>query len=121
MRRTARGTRDHLRLEKVWKALASKVRREILDLLRDGPRTTGALAEQFPRLTRFAVMQHLRVLEGAELVIPRREGRERYNYLNPVPIQQLYDRWVIRYMKPWTEALVSLQTKLETESHEDSA
>jgi DNA-binding transcriptional ArsR family regulator len=121
MKRAARGKRDHLRLEKVWKALASEVRREILDLLRDGPRTTGALADEFPALTRFAVMQHLRVLEGVELVIPRREGRERYNYLNPVPIQQLYDRWVARYMKPWTEALVSLQTELETESHENSA
>ena len=108
-------------MERVWKALSSEVRRAILDLLRDGPRTTGALAEEFPTLTRFAVMQHLRVLEGAELVIPRREGRERYNYLNPVPIQQLYDRWVARYMKPWTEALVSLQTELETETHEDSA
>ena len=108
-------------LEKVWKALASEVRRAILDLLRDGPRTTGALADEFPKLTRFAVMQHLRVLEDAELVIPRRTGRERYNYLNPVPIQQLYDRWVARYMKPWTEALVSLQTELETQSHEDSA
>ena len=118
MKQRARKTRT---TEKVWKALASEVRREILDLLRDGPRTTGALAEEFPRLTRFAVMQHLRVLEDAELVIARREGRERYNYLNPVPIQQLYNRWVARYMKPWTEALVSLQTKLETESHEDSA
>ena len=108
-------------MEKVWKALASDVRREILDLLRDGPQTTGALADAFPRLTRFAVMQHLRVLEDAELVIPRRRGRERYNYLNPVPIQQLYDRWVARYMKPWTEALVSLQTELETQSNEDSA
>ena len=116
-----RGTRKHQAMEKVWKALSSEVRREILDLLREGPRTTGALAEEFPKLTRFAVMQHLRVLEGAELVIPRREGRERYNYLNPVPIQQLYDRWVVRYMKPWTEALVSLQTELETKSHEDSA
>ena len=108
-------------MEKVWKALASAIRRDILDLLRDGPRTTGDLAGEFPTLTRFAVMQHLGVLEEAELVIPRRNGRERYNYLNPVPIQQLYDRWVARYMKPWTEALVSLQHTLETEAHEDSA
>jgi len=108
-------------MELVWKALASEVRREILDLLRDGPRTTGDLAGEFPSLTRFAVMQHLGVLERAELVVVRRQGRERYNYLNPVPIQQLYDRWVARYMKPWTEALVSLQTELETESREDSA
>ena len=105
----------------VWKALASPVRRAILDDLRDGPRTTGAIAERFPKLTRFAVMQHLRVLEDAELVIPRREGRERYNYLNPVPIQRVFDRWVSRYMKPWTEALVSLRDELETESRKERA
>lgn len=121
MRPAARNARDRKKMEHVWKALANDVRREILDLLHEGPRTTGSLAESFPKLSRFAVMQHLRVLEGAELVIPRREGRERYNYLNPVPIQQLYDRWVARYMKPWTEALVSLQTELETETHEDTA
>jgi DNA-binding transcriptional ArsR family regulator len=108
-------------LESVWRALASPVRRAILDDLREGPRTTGAIAERFPKLTRFAVMQHLRVLEEAELVIPRRDGRERYNYLNPVPIQRIYDRWVSRYMKPWTEALVSLRDELETRSRKERA
>ena len=108
-------------LAPVWKALASPIRRAILDDLRDGPRTTGAIVERFPRLTRFAVMQHLRVLEEAELVIPRRDGRERYNYLNPVPIQRVFDRWVSRYMKPWTEALVSLQSELETQSRKERA
>jgi DNA-binding transcriptional ArsR family regulator len=108
-------------LAAVWKALASPIRRAILDDLRDGPRTTGAIVERFPRLTRFAVMQHLRVLEEAELVIPRRDGRERYNYLNPVPIQRVFDRWVSRYMKPWTEALVSLQSELETQSRKERA
>ena len=108
-------------LEPIWRALASPIRRAILDELRDGPRTTGALAERFPRLSRFAVMQHLRVLEEAELVTPRRDGRERYNYLNPVPIQRVFDRWVSRYMKPWTEALVSLQDHLETQSRKERA
>lgn len=108
-------------LQAVWKALASPTRRAILDLLREGPRTTGAIAERFPRLTRFAVMQHLRVLEEAELVIPRRDGRERYNYLNPIPVQRVYDRWVSRYMRPWTEALVSLQDELETQSRKERA
>lgn len=112
-------TRDPL--ETVWKALASPTRRAILDDLRDGPKTTGAIAARFPRLTRFAVMQHLRVLEDAELVIPRRDGRERYNYLNPVPIQQVFDRWVVRYMKPWTEALVSLRDELETHTRKERA
>jgi DNA-binding transcriptional ArsR family regulator len=108
-------------LDPVWKALASATRRAILDHLRDRPRTTGELAARFPRLTRFAIMQHLRVLEEAELVIPRRDGRERYNYLNPVPIQRVFDRWVSRYMKPWTEALVSLREELETESRKERA
>lgn len=90
----------------------------MLDLLREGPATTTDLGAHFADLTRFAVMQHLRVLEQAELVIPRREGRKRFNYLNPVPIQDVYDRWVVRYMKPWTEALVGLRDQLEDESNE---
>ncbi|HET6701927.1 MAG TPA: metalloregulator ArsR/SmtB family transcription factor [Gemmatimonadaceae bacterium] len=108
-------------LDPVWKALASPLRRAILDQLRDGPQTTSALAERFPRLTRFAVMQHLRVLEDAELVIPRRVGRQRYNYLNPTPIQRIADRWVSRYMRPWTEALVSLRDELESPPREERA
>lgn len=108
-------------LEPVWKALASPIRRAILDVLRDGPQTTGAIAERFPDLTRFAVMQHLRVLGEAELVVARRNGRERYNYVNPVPIQRVFDRWVSRYMKPWTEALVSLREELETPSRKERA
>jgi DNA-binding transcriptional ArsR family regulator len=108
-------------LAHVWKALSSPIRRAILDDLRDGPRTTGAIAERFPKLTRFAVMQHLRVLEEAELVIPRREGRERYNYLNAVPIQRVFDRWVSRYTRPWAEALVSLREELETPTRKERA
>jgi DNA-binding transcriptional ArsR family regulator len=113
----ARGASD---LDLVWRALANPVRREMLDALRDGPQTTGAIVDRFPHLTRFAVMQHLKVLEQAELVIPLREGRHRHNYLNPVPIQRIFDRWVVRYMKPWTEALVDLREELETASRERS-
>lgn len=104
--------------EAVWRALANPIRRRILDHLRDGSRTTGELADRFPELSRFAVMQHLGVLEEAELVVPRREGRHRYNHLNPVPIQRVYDRWVVRYLRPWTEALVSLRDELESESRD---
>lgn len=99
--------------DRVWRALSNATRRRILDLLMEGPRTTGNLAEAFPDLSRFAVMQHLKVLEEAELVVPVRDGRERYNYLNPVPIQGIYDRWVSRYMQPWTDALTSLKHQLE--------
>ena len=97
----------------VWRALANPVRRRILDLLAEGPLTTGALAEAFPELSRFAVMQHLKVLEEAELVVPRREGRQRFNHLNAVPIQRIYRRWVSRYTGRWADALVALKDELE--------
>jgi len=113
--------RPHDDLEQVWRGLANPTRRAILDLLRAGPRTTGELADAFPDLSRFAIMQHLGVLEEAELVIPRRDGRRRYNYLNPVPIQQIHDRWVSRYTRPWTEALVGLRNELESNERADSA
>ncbi len=104
---------QHDDLDPVWRALANPVRRHILDVLRDGPMTTGDLAELFPDLTRFAVMQHLKVLAEADLVRARREGRERYNFLNPVPIQRIHERWVQRYQQPWAEALVGLKSFLE--------
>ena len=97
----------------VWRALSNPVRRHVLDLLFEEPLTTGALCEHFPDLSRFAVMQHLKVLEEADLVVAVREGRQRFNYLNPVPIQLVYDRWVSRYMQPWTDALTSLKHDLE--------
>ncbi len=100
----------------VWRALASPLRRRILDLLAEGPRTTGDLAEAFPELSRFAVMQHLRVLEEAELVVPRREGRRRFNHLNAIPIQRIYRRWVSRYMGRWADALVALKDELEDDA-----
>jgi DNA-binding transcriptional ArsR family regulator len=101
-------------LEPVWRALANPIRRHMLDVLRDGPCTTGELAGHFSKLSRFAVMQHLRVLEAGGLAVYRREGRQRRNYLNPVPIQQIFDRWVSRYQQPWLEALVGMKGQLET-------
>jgi len=104
----------------VWRALANPVRRHILDLLAEGPLITGELADAFPELTRFAVMQHLKVLEEAELVIPRREGRLRYNHLNAVPIQRIYRRWVSRYAGRWADSLLALKDELEEETGEVS-
>ena len=105
-------------LDDVWRALANPVRRRVLDILAEGPLTTGDLAGRFPHLSRFAVMQHLKVLEDADLVVPRRSGRERYNYLNPIPVQRIYERWVSRYMRPWTDALTSLKHELEERESE---
>ena len=79
----------------VWRALANPVRRQLLDLLSAGPRTTGELADHVPELSRFAVMQHLGVLSEAGLVIARQRGRFRFNHLNPVPLRRWYERWVV--------------------------
>ena len=107
-------------LAPVWKALSNPVRRRILDLLRAGPLTTSDLSEAFADLSRFAVMQHLRVLVDADLVTARRSGRRRFNHLNPVPIQRIHDRWVSRYRRHWAEALVDLKNELESHNADDS-
>ena len=77
----------------VWRALGDPSRRFILDRLRERPHTTGELCAYF-EATRYAVMKHLKVLEGASLVIVERRGRERINHLNVVPIQNIYRRWI---------------------------
>lgn len=92
-------TASNAELDSVWRALSSPTRRAILELLKRHPRTTGELwlALRPKRLSRFAVMQHLGVLEEAGLVVSRRRGRTRYNVLNPVPLQRLYHRWIRRF------------------------
>ncbi|CAG0975636.1 HTH-type transcriptional regulator [Phycisphaerales bacterium] len=100
-------------LDRVFKALASEVRREILDALREGPKTTGELVMRFPDLSRFAVMQHLKVLWRARLVVSKKQGRERHNFLNPVPIRQVYERWVTKYEGLWAGALTELKRRAE--------
>lgn len=106
-------------LDPVWRALANPIRRKMLDILRPGPRTTGDLAAEFPELSRFAVMQHLGVLEEGELVVRRKSGRRRFNYLNPIPIQQMYQRWVSQYQRPWAESLVALKGELERKAQDE--
>lgn len=103
-------------LDAVWKALANSTRRQILDVLVDGPATTSQLSAAFAELSRFAIMQHLGVLEKAELVISHKQGRSRVSHLNPVPIQQISDRWISRYQRPLAEALIDLKASLESET-----
>lgn len=99
--------------EDLWGALASPWRRRLLDLLRDGPRTTGELADAFPELSRFAVMQHLGVLTRAGAVVGRRRGRFRYHHLNPVPLRRWYERWVVPLADADASGLLSLQRAVE--------
>ncbi len=97
----------------VFKALANGRRRDILDLLKDGPRTTGMLCAGFPAMDRCTVMQHLKVLEEAGLILVRREGRERWNVLNALPIKQIHDRWISQYATHAVTVLDRLKRDLE--------
>lgn len=101
----------------MWRALASPWRRRLLDLLRQGPATTGALAAQLPELSRFAVMQHLTVLADAGVVIAERRGRDRFNYLNPVPLREWYERWVQPLADADSASLLALRRAAEKGEH----
>lgn len=106
--------------DRIFKALASSTRREILDALKDHPRTTGELCARFPALDRCTVMQHLKVLEDADFVIVRRERRVRWNHLNPLPIKHIHDRWIGPYAAHATEVLDRLKTDLERRQDDGS-
>ena len=97
----------------VFRALADPTRRLLLDKLfeRDG-RTLTELESQL-EMTRFGVMKHLRILEGAGLVVSRKAGREKLHYLNPVPIRLIHDRWIDKYTEHRVSALADLKTRLE--------
>src|SRR6478672_7678570 len=97
----------------LFKALADPSRRKLLDLLHahDG-RTLNELCEHL-EMTRQGVTQHLAQLEAASLVATEKRGREKLHFLNPVPLQHLYERWIAKFEKPRLKALHSLKQKLE--------
>ncbi len=99
--------------DRVFKALAAPVRRRLLDRLKNTPRTTGELCTLFPGLDRCTVMQHLKVLEDADLIIAVRRGRERWNHLNPLPIRDIHERWIGQYAAFAVEKLAELKQGLE--------
>lgn len=100
-------------MEIVWKALSDKTRRKILDLLREKERTTGELCKHFKKLTRYGVMKHLNILHKANLIIIKREGKNRWNYINPLPIREIYERWVKKYEAGWSSYLIDFKNKME--------
>jgi DNA-binding transcriptional ArsR family regulator len=99
--------------DRVFKALGHQVRRQMLDDLRDQPLTTGTLVAHFPELDRCTVMQHLKVLEEADLVIAERRGRERWNHLNPVPIHDIHERWIGPHAANAAARLAKLKREVE--------
>jgi DNA-binding transcriptional ArsR family regulator len=100
-------------MDAVFKALADPVRRELLDSLREiGGQTLGELCEG-RGMTRQAVTKHLGVLEAANLVASERRGREKLHYLNPVPLQEIADRWIGKYERGRLASLADLKRRLE--------
>ena len=97
----------------LFKALADSSRRKLLDLLHahDG-RTLNDLCEHLD-MTRQGVTQHLAVLEAANLVVTQWRGREKLHFLNPVPLQEIYERWIAKFETPRLKALSDLRRRLE--------
>jgi len=97
----------------LFKALADPSRRKLLDLLHshDG-RTLSDLCEHLD-MTRQGVTQHLELLEAANLVSTVRRGREKLHFLNPVPLHEIYERWLAKFDKPRLKALSDLKKRLE--------
>lgn len=105
----------------IWKALSEATRRSILDLLKEQPRTTGFLCGHFHHLSRFAVMKHLGILHNAELIIIKREGKFRWNFINVAPIQEIYDRWMNQYAAPLAASMLGLKQHVEKSPKGDRA
>ena len=100
----------------VFKALADRSRRRLLDLLfEDGGQSITEL-ESHLEMTRFGVMKHLRVLEDAGLVVSRKVGRSRLHHMNPVPIRLIHDRWIDKYTEHSAAALADLKARLEEDA-----
>ena len=105
----------------VFRALADPTRRALLDNLfhRDG-QTLSELCVEFPEMTRFGVMKHLAVLAEANLVITARQGRTKRHYLNPVPIEQVANRWISKYAARFAAALVALDDEVATDQEKET-
>jgi DNA-binding transcriptional ArsR family regulator len=104
---------EHRDTDLLFKALADPSRRKLLDLLHahDG-RTLNELCDHL-EMTRQGVTQHLDLLEKANLVVTARRGREKLHFLNPVPLQEIYERWIAKFEKPRLKALNNLKRRLE--------
>src|SRR5271169_5694637 len=104
-------------MDAVFRALADKSRRRLLDRLhaRNG-QTLGELCEGL-NMTRQAVTKHLGLLEAANLVATQKHGRTKLHYLNPVPINEIAERWVAKYERARLAAISALKKNLEGKDH----
>ncbi|HWW65296.1 MAG TPA: helix-turn-helix domain-containing protein [Sphingomonadaceae bacterium] len=97
----------------LFKALGHRARRQLLDALKAGPRTTGMLCAVLPEIDRCTVMQHLKVLAEAGLIVVERRGRERWNHLDALPIHALHERWIGPYAAYAAHMLSRLKQRVE--------
>lgn len=98
----------------VFGALAHRTRRQILDVLKEAPGCNVNHVASFFEVSRIAVMKHLRVLEDAGLVVSRKEGRARVLHFNPVPIQEIHERWTTEFSRRWAAKLTRIKDRVET-------
>ncbi|MBI3863935.1 MAG: helix-turn-helix transcriptional regulator [Planctomycetia bacterium] len=101
-------------MDAIFVALGSPARRKILDIVKDRPGCGVKHVSAFFKMSRIAVMKHLRVLVQAGLVISEKEGRNRRLYFNSVPIQMIYDRWTTEYSALWASAVTRVKYRVET-------
>lgn len=102
-------------MDAVFKALADKTRRVLLDrLFKRNGQTLTELCGGWD-MSRQAVSKHLQILEDANLIATVKRGREKLHYLNPVPINDIADRWIGKYERGRVQALADLKKRLETE------
>jgi DNA-binding transcriptional ArsR family regulator len=98
----------------IWKALADPLRRQMLDELAGGPKTTGDLVAQFDHLCRTSVMKHLEILVDAGLVIASKKGRTRWNCINHLPLSTICQRWLNQHTKQMSKSIASLKELTES-------
>lgn len=103
----------------IFKALSDPSRRKLLDLLHQSDGRTLIDLCNHLEMSRFGVMKHLSLLEEVNLITTRKVGREKYHYLNAVPIREMYERWVSKYTEPWVSGLTQLKSNLERDTAMD--
>lgn len=104
--------------DRIWKAIADGKRRTILDALSDGPKSTGELVDLFPAIGRTAVLKHLDILQSADLIRVRREGRVRWNQINVAPLQAVCSGWLLRHVEGVTTSIQRLRNLAEQHKQE---
>lgn len=105
------------KMDKTFKALSDKSRRQILDLVKNKPGINVNELTEFFEFSRFAVMKHLKILEEAELIVARKSGKNKLLYINAMPIQFIYDRWISKFSRFWSSGLSQLKYQLESEGN----